>query len=120
MHLLTAFQYATGKVALKLHPRTLEYVTDRAQHFDELQSLKASAPTEYFRGAFNQLENYKRLEKLQHVLQRVKRLRVNSIVYKCRWAGARTPFAEFLRAPAKRQGHYAVLVLDRHTPERYA
>ena len=39
---------------------------------------------DYFRGAFTNLEDYKRLEKLQHVLQRVKRLRVLSTVYKCR------------------------------------
>lgn len=74
----------SGKIALELHPRALEYVAARVQYFQELESLKVSSPVDYFRGAFSNLEDYKRLEKLQHVLQRVKRLRLLSVVYRCR------------------------------------
>ena len=56
----------------------------RIQYFEELEALKASAPVDYFHGAFTNLEDFKRLGKLQHVLQRVKRLRLLSVVYRCR------------------------------------
>lgn len=73
-----------GKLALELHPRALEYVVARVQSFEELQALKTNSPMEYFKSAFNNIGEFKRLEKLQHVLQRVKRLCVVATVYKCR------------------------------------
>ncbi|KAK9811953.1 hypothetical protein WJX73_002772 [Symbiochloris irregularis] len=74
----------SGKLVLQLHPRALEYIAARLQYFEELEAMKASSPVDYFRGAFANLQEYKRLEKLQHILQRVKRLRLMSVVFRHR------------------------------------
>lgn len=65
-----------GKVTLKLHPRALEYLASRLQVLDELEELRQSSPVEFFRGAFTDLDDYTRLQKLHHILTRTQSVRV--------------------------------------------
>ena len=63
-----------GKVILKLHPRALEYLASRLKGLEELDKLRRSAPVEFLRGAFTDLEDYNRLQRVQQILSRVKKL----------------------------------------------
>ncbi|KAK9823284.1 hypothetical protein WJX72_001616 [[Myrmecia] bisecta] len=69
-----------GRASIKIQPRALEYLSIRLQSLDELQSLKASAPVDYLRGCAANLQDFKRLERLQQVLHHAKHLRVTSLV----------------------------------------
>jgi len=88
-------------------------VAARLQRLEELESLKRLSPVrahllscsparqrgtwtsgaaalgvaqvEYFRNCVSDIGDFKRLEKLAHVLQRVRHLRVFSLGYKLRW-----------------------------------
>ena len=73
-----------GTLTLTLHPRSLEYIAARLGMLGELEALKQRSPVDYFRGCANDVRDLKRLEKLQHVLQRVRRLRVASVACKLR------------------------------------
>ena len=73
-----------GTLALSLQPRALEYIAARLGMLGELEALKQRSPVDYFRGCANNVRDFKRLEKLQHVLQRVRRLRIASVACKLR------------------------------------
>ena len=74
MYLRTAS--TVGTITLKLQPRALEYLSSRLQVLSELENLRASSPSEFFRGAFTDLDDYTRLQKLQHVLQCARSIRI--------------------------------------------
>lgn len=71
--------YAAGGLALRLQPRALEYLASRLQILEELKVLRQTSPVEFFRGAFTDLDDYTRLQRLQQNLQRVRSLRVQPI-----------------------------------------
>ncbi|KAK9832497.1 hypothetical protein WJX81_002220 [Elliptochloris bilobata] len=74
----------SGRTQLWLTPRALEYVAARLQRLEELEGLKRLSPVDYFRNCVTDIGDFKRLEKLAHVLQRVRHLRVFSLGYKLR------------------------------------
>ncbi len=75
---------AAGTLTLSLHPRALEYIAARLGSLGELEVLKQRSPVDYFRGCASDMRDFKRLEKLAHVLQRARRLRVASVACKLR------------------------------------
>ena len=78
-------------MTLNLHPRALEYLASRLQVLEELDRLRQSAPVDFFRGAFTDLDDYTRLQKLQHLLARARRVCVNSTVCHLRFAPGKQP-----------------------------
>ena len=78
--------YVAGSLILNLHPRGLEYIVSRLSTLDELEKLKQRSPVDFFRGCVSDVQDFKRLEKIQHVLQRVRKLRVHSVACKLRCA----------------------------------
>ncbi|KAK9905071.1 hypothetical protein WJX75_009256 [Coccomyxa subellipsoidea] len=73
-----------GSLTLHLHPRGLEYIAARLSSLDELENAKQRSPVDFFRGCVSDVQDFKRLEKIQHVLRRVRRLRVQSAACKLR------------------------------------
>ena len=76
--------YVAGSLILNLHPRGLEYIVSRLSTLDELEKLKQRSPVDFFRGCVSDVQDFKRLEKIQHVLRRVRKLRVHSVACKLR------------------------------------
>ena len=68
----------TGRVRLALQPRALEYVAARLEVVEELERLKNLSPVDFFRGCVADVYDYKRLEKIQLHLQRLRNLCVAS------------------------------------------
>ena len=68
-----------GALTLRLQPRALEYLASRLQILEELKILRQTSPVDFFRGAFTDLDDYTRLQRLQQGLQRVQSVRVQSI-----------------------------------------
>lgn len=66
----------TGTVTLKLQPRALEYLASRLKVLSDLEELKQNSPVEFFRGAFTDLDDYSKLQKLQHTLYYASHVRV--------------------------------------------
>ncbi|CAD7702668.1 unnamed protein product [Ostreobium quekettii] len=64
--------------ALKLQPRCLEYLASRLSALLELLKVRASNPIEYFTGAVADLEDYKRLKKVQDFLEDTRYLKLHS------------------------------------------
>ncbi len=73
-----------GSLTLNLHPRGLEYIAARLSSLGELESAKQRSPVDFFRGCVSDVQDFKRLEKIQHVLHRVRTLRVQSSACKLR------------------------------------
>ncbi len=48
--------------------------------------MKQRSPVDFFRGCVSDVQDFKRLGKIQHVLQRVRKLRVHSVACKLRCA----------------------------------
>jgi hypothetical protein len=46
--------------------------------------MKQQSPVDFLRGCASDVQDFKRLEKIQHVLQRVRRLCVHSVSLKLR------------------------------------
>ena len=67
-----------GALTLKLPPRALEYVAARLQTLQQLQNLKTTNTVDYLRWFVSDLQDYKRLEKLQRVLESLTALHVVS------------------------------------------
>ncbi|BDA49747.1 probable Nischarin at N-terminal half [Coccomyxa sp. Obi] len=74
----------SGSLTLSLHPRGLEHIAARLSRLDELEKMKQRSPVDFFRGCVSDVQDFKRLEKIQHVLQRVRKLRVHSVACKLR------------------------------------
>lgn len=78
--------FVAGSLTLSLHPRGLEYIAARLSSLGELESMKQRSPVDFLRGCVSDVQDFKRLGKIQHVLQRVRKLRVHSVACKLRYA----------------------------------
>ena len=71
-------------MALRLQPRALDFISARFAELIQLMELRQRSPVEFLRHCAADLQDFKVLERLQHALQRVKRVRLQSFSSKLR------------------------------------
>lgn len=77
--------FFVGTIVVRLQPRALEYLVSKLQIVAEIDALRQSSPAEYFRGAFADLDDFLRLQKIQRGLQHAKRIRIQPNVSNLRY-----------------------------------